>query len=331
MSGGCVAIVGATGAVGHDLLHVLAARDFPLRSLKLLASPRSAGQRLSFRGEPVPVEVLDEHSFRGVDVAFFSAGGDISRRFVPVAVAAGAVVVDNSSAFRLQADVPLVVPEVNAVAARGHRGILANPNCSTILLVLTLAPLQRVAGLRTVVVATYQAASGAGQQAVEELRAGTAAALAGEDLLPRVLPQRLAFNLFPHIDVFEADGYTKEESKLLLETRKILGLPDLPVDATCVRVPVERCHSEAVTVQLQRPLSPDEARELFKVSPGLELVDDPAQRRYPMPLPMSGKDAVAVGRVRAARAFDPGLSYWLCGDQLRKGAALNAVQIAELL
>ena len=325
-----VAIVGATGAVGHDLLHVLEARNFPIRNLRLLASPRSAGQRLPFRGEQVEVEALTERSFAGIDLALFSAGGETSRRFVPLAVAAGAVVVDNSSAFRMHADVPLVVPEVNAAAIAGHRGILANPNCSTILLVLTLAPLQRVAGLRTVVVATYQAASGAGQQAVVELREGTAAALAGEDPAPRVLPQRLAFNLFPHIDVFEADGYTKEESKLLHETRKILGLPGLPVDATCVRVPVERCHSEAVTVQLERPMTPDEARALFAASPGLELVDEPAARRYPMPLPMSGRDAVAVGRVRTARAFAPGLSYWLCGDQLRKGAALNAVQIAEL-
>lgn len=264
-------------------------------------------------------------------MALFSAGGDVSRQYVQKAVAAGAVVVDNSSAFRMDPQVPLVVPEVNPAALSGHRGVLANPNCSTILLVLTLAPLQRVAGLRRVVVATYQAASGAGQQAMLELRHGCAEALAGREAPPRVLPQPLAFNLFPHIDVFEADGYTREESKLLHETRKILALPELPIEATCVRVPVERSHSEAVSVELDRPLDPAAAQALFAAAPGLELVDDPAARRYPMPLDASGRDAVLVGRVRGSRAFAHGLCYWLAGDQLRKGAALNAVQIAELL
>jgi aspartate-semialdehyde dehydrogenase len=326
-----VAIVGASGAVGRDFLAVLAARDFPLRSLRLLASPRSAGTRVSFRGESLPIEALGPDSFRGIELALFSAGGAVSREHAPRAVASGAIVVDNSSAFRMDPAVPLVVPEVNAAAVQGHRGVLANPNCSTILLVLALAPLHRVAGLRAVVVSTYQAASGAGQQAMVELREGTAAALRGETRPPRVLPQTLAFNLFPQVDVFQPDGFTKEEDKMQFETQKILGLPGLRVDATCVRVPVERCHSESVAVQLERELPVAAARELLAAAPGLELVDDPSQQRYPMPLMMAGRDPVAVGRIRLGRVFAPGLTFWLAGDQLRKGAALNAVQIAELL
>lgn len=331
MSGRAIAIVGASGAVGLDLLAVLAARNFPVRSLRLLASPRSAGSKLPFRGEAVPIETLGPDSFRGIDLALFSAGAGVSREHAPRAVAAGAVVVDNSSAFRLDPDVPLVVPEVNAAAVQGHRGIIANPNCSTILLTLALAPLQRAAGLRRVVVATYQAASGAGAQAMRELREGTAAALRGEPLPPQVLPQSLAFNLFPHIDRFGPDGYTREEDKLCFETRKLLGLPELPVEATCVRVPVERCHGEAVSVELVRPLSPDAARALFGEAPGLEVVDEPAAARYPMPNAQAGRDPVAIGRIRASRAWATGLAFWLVGDQLRKGASLNAVQIAELL
>jgi len=331
MSGRAVAIVGATGAVGQDFLHVLAARNFPLASLRLLASPRSAGQRLAFRGEPLPVEPLGPDSFRGIDVALFSAGGSVSREWGPQAVAAGAVVVDNSSAFRMDPSVPLVVPEVNPEAVALHRGIVANPNCSTILLVLALWPLHKAAGLRAVVVSTYQAASGAGQQAMLELRDSTAAALRGEPFAPKALPQPIAFNVFPQVDVFLPDGYTKEEDKLLYESRKILGLPALAVDATCVRVPVERCHSESVTVQLERPLSVDAARQLLAGAPGVELCDDPAQKQYPMPVRMAGRDPVAVGRLRVSRVLQPGLTFWLAGDQLRKGASLNAVQIAELL
>lgn len=326
-----VAIVGASGAVGQDFLAVLAARDVPMRSLRLFASPRSAGRRIVFRGESLPVEALGNDSFRGIELALFSAGASVSREWAPRAVASGAVVVDNSSAFRMDPAVPLVVPEVNPQAMRTHRGIVANPNCSTILLVLALAPLHEAAGLRAVVVSTYQAASGAGQQAMLELRDTTAAALRGERVQPRILPQTLAFNLYPQVDVFQPDGYTKEEDKMLYETRKILGLPDLTVDATCVRVPVERCHSESVTVQLARPLSVAQAQALFAAAPGLELVDDPQQKKYPMPVQMAGRDPVAVGRVRMARVFAPGLTFWLSGDQLRKGAALNAVQIAELV
>ncbi|MCB9878609.1 MAG: aspartate-semialdehyde dehydrogenase [Planctomycetes bacterium] len=333
MSAPRVAIVGATGAVGAEFLRVLDERAFPMRSLRLLASPRSAGTAIGFRGERHVVEALGDRSFDGVDVAFFSAGGGTSREWAPkAAVAAGAVVVDNSSAFRMHDDVPLVVPEVNRAAIAGHRGILANPNCSTILLVLALEPLRRAAGLRSVVVSTYQAASGAGQRAMDELREQTRRVLAG-DGPPKaeVLPWPLAFNLFPQVDVFQADGFTKEEDKMLFEVRKILGMPELPVDATCVRVPVERCHSESVSVQLERALTVDEARALFAAAPGVVLKDDPARQGYPMPLDFAGVDEVAVGRVRVARVFSPGLTFWLCGDQLKKGAALNAVQIAEAL
>lgn len=326
-----VVVVGATGAVGQVFLEVLEKRKFPLRSLTLLASPRSAGKTMAFRGEQIPVHPLTEHALRGAELALFSAGGSVAREWGPKAVAAGAVVVDNSSAFRMTADVPLVVPEVNAAALQGHRGIVANPNCSTILLCLALAPLHRASGLLRVVVSTYQAASGAGQRAMEELRAGAAARLAGRTPVVEVLPHQLAFNLFPQVDVFLDDGYTKEEDKMLHETRKILGLPELALEATCVRVPVERSHSEAVTVELARPLSPEAARKLLADSPGLVVEDLPQEKVYPMPLLRSGQDAVAVGRIRASRVFGNGLAFWLSGDQLLKGAALNAVQIAELL
>jgi aspartate-semialdehyde dehydrogenase len=327
-----VAVVGATGAVGREFLAVLAARRFPIRELRLLASPRSAGQRLPFGGDQLPVEVLGPESFRGVELALFSAGGSIAREFAPLACAAGALVVDNSSAFRLDPEVPLVVPEVNPEAIAGHRGLIANPNCSTILLAVALAPLHRAAGLRKVVVSTYQAASGAGQQAIVELRQGLVAQLARTAApAPKALPQPLAGNVFPQVDVFGADGYTREEDKLLYELRKIFGLPTLPVDATCVRVPVERCHSESVAIELERPLAVAAARALLATADGVELVDDPAARRYPMPLHQAGRDAVAVGRLRLGRVFTPGLTFWLAGDQLRKGAALNAVQIAERL
>lgn len=331
MSGKHVAIVGATGAVGKDLLRTLEARDFPVRSLRLLASPRSAGQRLSFAGEAQAVEVLDAEAFRGVDLALFSAGGSVSREFAPAAVDAGAVVVDNSSAFRMDAEVPLVVPEVNPEAVRGHQGVIANPNCSTIILVMALQPLHQAAGLSRVICATYQAASGAGQRAMEELEAETRALLAGAPFTREVLPRQLAFNLFPQVDVFMPDGYTREEDKMLLETRKIMGLPELPVEVTCVRVPVLRSHSEAVSVELQRPLDPAAARAALAAFPGVQVEDEPAAARYPTPAQVSGQDPVWVGRVRASRVFDPGLNFWVVGDQLLKGAALNAVQIAELL
>ncbi|MEZ5965707.1 MAG: aspartate-semialdehyde dehydrogenase [Planctomycetota bacterium] len=325
-----VGIVGATGAVGLDLLAVLAARAFPCSELRLMASARSAGRRIAHAGGAHPVHEATPEALAGLDLCFFSAGAAVSRALAPVAAAHGALVVDNSSAFRMHPEVPLVVPECNgSVLAGDTRGIVANPNCSTILLCLALAPLQRATGLGRVVVSTYQAASGAGARAVDELKAGTRASLADEPFVPSALPQSLAFNLFPHVDVFQPDGFTREEDKMLYESRKILGLPQLAIEATCVRVPVERCHAEAVTVELERPLDPAAARALFAAAPGLEVVDDPGARLYPMPVTSSGRDPVAVGRVRASRVFVPGLTFWLVGDQVRKGAALNAVQIAE--
>ncbi|MAD34293.1 MAG: aspartate-semialdehyde dehydrogenase [Planctomycetes bacterium] len=327
-----VAIVGATGAVGQELLRVFEERDFDVSSLKLLASARSAGRTLRFRGEGHQVEAVAADAFRGVDVAFFSAGGDTAAALAPLAVDAGCVVIDNSSAFRMQADVPLVVPEVNADALRSHQGIVANPNCSTIILVLALQPLESAAGLEAVVVSTYQAASGAGQRAMDEMFHATRAVLDGlEPPAPSALAQTLAFNVFPHVDEFMADGYTREEDKLLHEVRKILGKPALAVDATCVRVPVARCHSESVSVRLSRPLSVEDARAAFAAAPGLVLDDEPASVGYPTPLTYAHRDACGVGRVRAGRVWEPGLSFWVVGDQLRKGAALNAVQIAETL
>jgi aspartate-semialdehyde dehydrogenase len=332
VSGVRVGIVGATGAVGRDFLEVLAERRFPLRALRLFASARSAGQRCDFNGETLTVEEATPAALAGLDVCLFSAGASVSRALADAAVRHGAVVVDNSSAFRMDPDVPLVVPECNAGAlARLPRGIVANPNCSTIILCVALAPLHRACGLRAVVVSTYQAASGAGARAVDELFAGARARLEGRSFAPEVLPQSLAFNLYPQVDVFQADGYTREEDKMLFETRKILGLPELAVEATCVRVPVERCHSESVAVQLEREVTPEAARELFAQAPGLVVEDDPSQRLYPMPSTSTRRDAVAVGRVRPSRVFAPGLAFWLVGDQLRKGAALNAVQIAEAL
>ncbi len=331
MSGLRIAIAGATGAVGEEMLRVLEDRRLPVAELRALASDRASGRSVRFAGTDVPVVALTADAFDGVDFALFSAGGDVSRRFAPEAVRRGAIVVDNSSAFRLDADVPLVVPEVNPDALAGHRGLIANPNCSTILLVLPLAPLHRAAGLRRVIVSTYQAASGAGRRAVDELRRLTAARLAGEPAEPEVLPHSLAFNLFARIDVFTAGGYTREEDKLQLETRKILGMPELPVEATCVRVPVERCHSESVSVELERALDPDAARAMWSGAAGVSVLDDPSADRHPQPVHAHGRDPVIVGRVRRSRAFERGLAYWLVGDQLRKGAALNAVQIVEAL
>lgn len=326
-----VAIVGATGAVGEELLRTLEQRDFPIEELRLLASGRSAGREVSFRGRGHTVEPLGEGSFEGIDLALFSAGAAVSREFAPRAVAAGAVVVDNSSAFRMDEGVPLVVPELNRAVIQEHRGIIANPNCSTIILCMALAPLHQVAGLVRVAVATYQAASGAGARAMQEMRESFRVVLGGNPHTPRVLQHSLAFNLFPHVDVFQPDGYTREEDKMQFETRKIMGLPDLPVEATCVRVPVERCHSEAVTVELGRPLTPEAARQALAAFPGVEVLDDPQQARFPQPIHVHGEDPVFVGRVRASRLFANGLTLWVVGDQLRKGAALNAIQIAECL
>ncbi|MGE0709236.1 MAG: aspartate-semialdehyde dehydrogenase [Planctomycetota bacterium] len=330
--GRVVAMVGATGAVGRELIAVLEQRAFPVDELRLLSSPRSAGTQLHFRGAEVEVEALDADRLRGCDLVFFSAGGSVSKEWVPRAVEAGALVIDNSSAFRLDPAVPLVVPEVNPEAARAHQGVIANPNCTTTLLVVVLEPLRRLAGLERVVVASYQAASGAGAQAMEELRRQAAAILRGEEPVVECFPQPIGFNLFPHIDVFlpEEGLATREEMKVVWESRKILGLPELRAVSTCVRVPVLRAHSEAVFLELGRAISPEEARAALEAAPGVTVVDDPQAHRYPTPREADGADDVLVGRIRRDPSHPRGLCLFLSGDQLRKGAALNAVQIAEL-
>lgn len=329
-----VAIVGATGAVGLEMLRTLERRHFPVKKLRLFASERSVGRTLSFQGQTLAVEQLTADVFDGIELALFSAGASRSRELAPAAVRAGAVVIDNSSAFRLEPDVPLVVPEVNRDDVFQHRGIIANPNCSTALLVVVLYPLHRINPVRRIVVATYQAASGAGARAMAELEQQTAEVLQGRPVTPPgALPQRIAFNLFPHVDVFLDNGYTKEEMKFVHEARKIMHSPQLRITATCVRVPVLRAHSEAVNVEFERPITPQEARAVLRQAPGVQVVDDPAAQRYPMPLEASGTDEVLVGRIRqdCSRDDGRGLELFLSGDQLLKGAALNAVQIAEVL
>ncbi len=328
-----IAVVGATGAVGLEMLATLEKRDFPVADLRLLASSRSAGKKLPFKGGEMVVSELTDDSFKGIDIALFSAGAGRSKEFAPKAVEAGAVVIDNSSAFRMDDDVPLVVPEVNPDDARKHKGIVANPNCSTIIMLVAVNPLHRLGGLKRVVAATYQAASGAGAAAMRELENQTKEVLAGGAPIPDAFPHRIAFNLFPHIDVFQNNGYTKEEMKMVLESRKILGLPNLKVSCTCVRVPIPRAHSEALNLEFERGVSPDEAREALLSAPGIALCDDPELAIYPMPLDASGKDEVLVGRIRRdiSRDDDCGLDIFISGDQLLKGAALNAVQIAEIV
>ena len=326
-----VAVLGATGAVGQELLALLEERRFPVAELLPLASPRSAGQELGWKGATITVQPVQEGCFAGVDLVLASAGGSVSRELAPRAVAAGAVVIDNSSAFRLDPAVPLVVPEVNPAAALEHRGIIANPNCTTILLTLALAPLAARRPLRRVVVSTYQSASGAGARAMEELRQLSRTVLDGGEPVSAVLPHSLAFNLFLHNSPLEASGYCEEELKMLNETRKIMGLPDLRLSATCVRVPVLRAHSEAVNIEFSEPFPVAEARELLAAAAGVELIEDFAANRFPMPTDVTGRDPVAIGRIRQDLSDPNALELWLCGDQIRKGAALNAIQIAELL
>lgn len=326
-----VAIVGATGAVGHELLQVLEARRFPVRALRLLASERSAGSELCFCGERVRVETLQHDSFRGVDIAFFSAGGARSKEFAPSAVRAGAVVIDNSSAFRMDPEVPLVVPEINSEAIATHRGIIANPNCSTIIMLMALEPLRRLTRIRRIVVATYQAASGAGARAMQELIDATRAYLDGQPFTPQVLPHPYAFNLFSHNSAIDADGYNEEERKMILETRKIWGDPEVAVLPTCVRVPVLRAHSESIVVELETRPSLEAIYEAYRAFEGVQLVDDPTRNHFPMPTEATGRDEVLVGRIRYDLGAPNSVALFACGDQLRKGAALNAVQIAERL
>jgi aspartate-semialdehyde dehydrogenase len=326
-----IAIVGATGAVGVELLDVLDRRAFPIGNLRLLASARSAGRKMKFRGEDIAIEELREDSFGEIDIAFFSAGGDTSRRFVPVAVSAGAVVVDNSSAFRMDPQVPLVIPEINGADAREHRGIIANPNCTTAITLMALYPLHRAFGVRRIFGSSYQAVSGSGARAIAELKRQIASVAAGEPATPEVYPHQIAFNVLPQVDAFLENGYTKEEMKMQNEGRRIMHLPDFRASVTCVRVPVYRAHSVAVSAEFERPVSVEEAHEVLAKAPGVELVDEPQRNRYPMPLNAAGKDNCEVGRVRRDCALENGLAFWVAGDQLLKGAALNAVQIAELL
>jgi aspartate-semialdehyde dehydrogenase len=326
-----VAIVGATGAVGAELLRVLERRSFPVASLRALSSARSAGKSVSFRGDAIKVEELSENSFAKIDIAFFSAGGDVSRKFVPIARDAGAVAIDNTSAFRMDPDVPLVIPEINGEDVKQHRGIIANPNCTTAVALMALYPLHRAFGVKRVFAASYQAVSGSGQRAIDELREQVAASAQDRQSTPKVYPHQIAFNVLPQVDSLLESGYTKEEMKFQNEGRKIMHLPEFRASVTCVRVPVYRAHSVAVSAEFERKVSVEQAREVLAKAPGLELVDEPNKSRYPMPLAVAGKDNCEVGRVRIDCAFENGLSFWVSGDQLLKGAALNAVQIAELL
>ena len=326
-----VAILGATGAVGQELLELLSERRFPLKELRLLASTRSAGQSISFQGKELTVQPVSAETLAGVDLVLASAGGSVSRQWAPVAVEQGAVVIDNSSAFRMDPQVPLVVPEVNPEATHTHQGIIANPNCTTILLTLALAPLAAMRSLRRVVVSTYQSASGAGARAMEELRQLSRTVLDGGNPVSEVLPHSLAFNLFLHNSPLAESGYCEEELKMLNETRKIMDLPQLRLSATCVRVPVLRAHSEAINIEFESPLPVEEARAALLAAPGLELIEDFSSNRFPMPTDVTGRDSVAIGRIRQDLSDPNALELWLCGDQIRKGAALNAVQIAELL
>lgn len=329
-----VAVVGATGAVGVEMLRCLEQRFFPVGRLRLFASARSAGKHMSFAGQSVPVEELKEDSFGGVHLALFSAGGGTSRRFGPLAVKAGAVVVDNSSAFRMDREVPLVVPEINPGAALTHQGIIANPNCSTIISITPLWPIHRVNPVRRMIVSTYQAASGAGWAAMEELRESTRAALEGRPYEQRVLPHPYAFNLFSHNSKIDPEtGYNEEETKVLRETHKIFGDDSIRIAATCVRVPVLRAHCIAINFECERPIGPEEVRRMLAEAPGVKIVDDPERNYFPMPKDATGSDPILVGRIRRDTSDPSGRSValFVAGDQLLKGAALNAVQIAELL
>ena len=326
-----VAILGATGAVGTELLELLESRNFPLADLKLLASSRSLGRTISFQGENIPVEAVSKQSFDNVDLVLASAGGSTSKVWAPIAVAAGAVVIDNSSAFRLDSQVPLVVPEVNPQALRTHRGIIANPNCTTILMTVAVWPLHQVRAVQRIVAATYQSASGAGARAMEEVKNQAQAVLQGQPPETGIFPYPLAFNLFLHNSPLNHLGYCEEEMKMVNETRKIFDAQQLRITATCVRVPVLRAHSEAINLEFETPLSVEEAREILSQAPGVQLLEDWEANRFPMPIEATGRDEVLVGRIRQDISHPCGLELWLCGDQIRKGAALNAVQIAESL
>ena len=326
-----VAVVGATGAVGIEMIDTLARRHFPVGKLTLLASARSAGRKLTFRGEPVTVQELTPASFAGVDIALFSAGGDISREFAPLAVRAGCVVVDNSSAFRMDDTVPLVVPEINAADIKKHRGIIANPNCTTAITLMALSPLHQAFTVKRIFASSYQAVSGTGAKAIEELERQVQQVVQGQPVTREVYPHQIAFNVLPHVDSFLPSGYTKEEMKLENEGRKIMHHPAFRASVTCVRVPVYRAHSVAVTAEFEKPVTVAAARAVLEKAPGLEVIDNPGRNEYPLPLQVATKDNCQVGRLRMDCALENGLCFWVVGDQLLKGAALNAVQIAEVL
>ena len=332
-----VAILGATGAVGQEFLNLIEEHNFPFAELKMLASKRSAGKKIQFMGKEYTVEEATEDSFKGVDIALF-AGGAASKTFAPAAVKAGAVVIDNSSAFRMDPEVPLVVPEVNPEAIANHKGIIANPNCSTIIMVMALKPLYNVSKIKRVVVSTYQAVSGGGKEAMAELEEQVKAINEGRPVVANILPgaslakhYQIAFNLIPQIDVFKENLYTKEEMKMIDETKKIMSDDSMRITATTVRVPVYRSHAESVNVEFEDEISVEKAREVLAAFPGVTLTDNPDEQIYPMPLETSGKDDVEVGRIRKDYSIDNALNFWVCGDQIRKGAALNALQIAEYM
>lgn len=328
-----IAIAGATGAVGREMLLCLEASGIKPSKLSLLASARSVGKTLEFAGESIAVTELTENSFQGVDIALFSAGGSTSKAFGPAAAAAGAIVIDNSSAFRMDPDVPLVVPEINPEAAKNPpKGIIANPNCTTIITLMALAPLHREFGLKSIIASSYQAVSGSGAAGITELDQQMAALSQGGEIVKEVYPHQIASNVIPHVDVFQDGGYTKEELKMLNESRKILGLPDLKVTCTCVRVPVHRSHSVSVTAQFETPITVEAAQAVYGANtPGIALCDDPTKELYPTPLDTTNKDDCLVGRIRKDQVLDNALALWVVGDQVKKGAALNAVQIAQLL
>jgi aspartate-semialdehyde dehydrogenase len=328
-----VAVVGATGAVGNEMIRILEERNFSVGQLKLLASERSLGKSLEYKGKSIPVDVLNENSFGGMQIGLFSAGGSISEKFAPIATKAGCVVVDNTSAFRMVPDIPLVVPEVNpeAIGQYKNKGIIANPNCSTIQMVVTLKPIHDAARIKRIVVSTYQAVSGTGKKAIEELSLQTQAILNGQDPAVKVYPHQIAFNCLPQIDVFLDNGYTKEEMKMVNETKKIMNEPSMAVTATTVRVPVFYCHSESVNIETERKITPAEVKQLLAKSPGIKVMDDPSQRLYPLAIHAAGKDDIYVGRIREDESITNGINLWIVSDNLRKGAALNAVQIAEIL
>lgn len=337
-----VAVMGATGAVGGQFLSILEERNFPIKKLRLLASERSKGKNLKFGNKSYPVEVLTHESFKGIDIVLSTAGASRSLEFLPSAVKAGAVCIDNSSAFRMENDVPLVVPEVNPSRVENHKGIIANPNCSTIQAVVALWPLHKAAKIKRIVVSSYQSVSGAGQKKILELGKQTETIeqvvdswMVGSHNVDRFLikefPYQIAFNLIPHIDVFLENAYTKEEMKLVNETRKIMEDPSIRITATCVRVPVFFAHSESINIETEKKLSPDQARKILSKSPGVVVIDDPGKQKYPMPLDAEGRNEVFVGRIREDESIENGLNLWVVSDNLRKGAALNAIQIAELL